>query len=161
MKLRRRHAEVVAAIRDTTQLLPEFWRRSDVGPRDPARLLIDVNLRERFRGPIVKAGYLAAKLRVLLRACLVQATARQLDDLAGAGAVIPGRCGCAGRMQRDDLTASARLVRGYLADAVQNISLLRNMALQQALRAGIETRIVLRNTEPTAELDRGWRNDVG
>src|SRR5258708_14531640 len=65
MKLRRRHAKVVATIRDT-RLLPEFWRRSDVGARDPARLLINVNWRKRFRRAIVKAGSPSPQLRNLL-----------------------------------------------------------------------------------------------
>src|SRR5947207_11764539 len=116
MELRRRKVLVAAGIRDG-QLLAEFWRRSDVGPRDSAQLLITVNLRERFRGPIVKAGYPSAKLRVLLRADLVHASARQIGDLAGAGTVIPGGRGCAGRIQRDDLTALAELVRTQLAQA--------------------------------------------
>src|SRR6202043_2297086 len=98
MKLCRRKALVAAGIHDT-QLLPELWRRNDVGPRDPAQLLITANLRERFRRPVVKAGYPSAKLRILLHACLAQAAARQIDDLAGAGTVIAGRGGCAGRMQ--------------------------------------------------------------
>ena len=89
MKLGRGKVLVAAAIRDT-QLLAEFRRRNDVGPRDPAQLLITVNLRERFRRPVVKAGYPSAKLRILLLACLVQTTARQIDDLAGADSVIPG-----------------------------------------------------------------------
>src|SRR3954468_14870301 len=108
MGLRRRKALVVAGIRDT-QLLAEFWRRNDVGPRDSAQLRIAVNLRERFRRPVVKAGDPAAKL--LLRADLVHAGARQIDDLAGAGAVIAGGRGLAGRRQREDLTALVELVR--------------------------------------------------
>src|SRR5437899_8958550 len=192
MELRRRKVLVAAGIRDG-QLLAEFWRRSDVGPRDSAQLLITVNLRERFRRPIVKPGYPSAKLRVLLRADLVHTSVRQIDDLARVGTVIPGgggcagriqcddltamaelvctqlaqagaviagRCGCAGRIQRDDLAALAELVRTQLANAVQTISLLRTMTLQQALRANIETGIALRNTETTTELDRGRRDDV-
>ena len=89
MELGRGKALVVAGIRDA-QLLPELWRRNDVGPRDPAQVLIAVNLRERFRRPVVEAGYSAAKLRIQRRVHLVQATARQIDDLAGADSVIPG-----------------------------------------------------------------------
>ena len=59
VKLRRRKVLVTAGIRDG-QLLVEFWRRNDVGPRDPAQLPITVNLRERFSRPIVKAGYRSA-----------------------------------------------------------------------------------------------------
>src|SRR5258708_27045081 len=159
MELGRGKALVVAGIRDA-QLLPELWRRNDVGPRDPAQLLIAVNLRERFRRPVVKAGYPSAKLRILLRVDLVHPSARQIDDLAGAGTVIPGSSVCAGRIQRDDLTAVAELVAADLADVVQTISLLRTMTLQQALRAEIEARIALRNAETSTELDRGRRDDV-
>src|SRR5207247_2095591 len=121
VKLRRRKVLVAAGIRDA-QLLVEFWRRNDVGPRDPAQLLITVKLRERFSRPIVKAGYPSAKLRILLRAYLVHTSARQIDDLAGAGTVIPGGRGCAGRIQCDDLTALAELVGTQLAQAGAVIS---------------------------------------
>src|SRR5258705_5548885 len=184
MELGRRKALVAAGIRHT-QLLAEFWRRYDVGPRNPARLLIE--FRERFRRPVVKAAY-AAKLRVLLCADLVHTGARQIDDLAGAGAVVPGGHGCAGRrqredltalaelvyarfaqagavipscsgrIQRDDLTALAELVGTQLAEARQTAPLLRTMT--QALRAGIEAGIALRNTETATELDRGRPDDV-
>src|SRR5258706_9112453 len=120
MKLRRRKALVTTGIGDA-QLLPELWRANDVGPRD-AELLIAVNLRERFRRAVVKAGYPSAKLRILLRVDLVHPSARQVDDLAGVGAVIPGGCGFAGRRQREDLTALAELVHAQLAQAGAVIS---------------------------------------
>src|SRR5260370_32875314 len=130
MELGRGKALVVAGIRDA-QLLPELWLRNDVGPRDPAQLLIAVNLRERFRRPLVKAGDPSAKLRIQRRGHLVQATARRIDDLAGASTVIPGSSGCAGRIQRDDLTAIAELGSADLAHALQTVSFLRAMTLQQ------------------------------
>src|SRR5260370_3613350 len=77
MNLRRGKALVSAGIRDA-QLLPELWRRNDVGPRAPAQLLIAVNLRERFQRPLVKAGYSSAKLRIQRRVHLVQANARSI-----------------------------------------------------------------------------------
>src|SRR5260370_31240011 len=63
-------------------------------------------------------------------------------------------------MQGDDLAAIAELVAADLAEAVQAVSLLRTMTLQQALAAGIEARIALRNTETATERDRGRRDDV-
>jgi len=55
----------------------------------------------------------------------------------------------------------AELVRAWPADAVQNVSLLRAMALHQALRARIKGGMVPGNTEATPELDRGRRDDMG
>src|SRR5260370_29292109 len=63
-------------------------------------------------------------------------------------------------MQGDDLAAIAELVAADLAEAVQTVSLLRTMTLQQALATEIEARIALRNTETATELDRGRRDDV-
>src|ERR1700730_17158615 len=79
MKLR--HPEIVSAIGEGA-LVPES-----------IRLLIDVGLRERFCRPLVNMGHFRPKLR-MLRICLVQAGAGQIDDLAGiavAGSVGAGR----------------------------------------------------------------------
>src|SRR6266404_6904622 len=189
MERRRCKALAAAGIRDA-QLLPELWRRIDVGARD-SQLLIAANLRERFRRPVVKAGYASAKPRILLGADLVHTGARQIDDLAGAGVVIPGGRGCAGRIQRHDLTALAELVHAQLAQAAAVVPGRRGCAgriqrddltafaelvyadLAEARQtvgllrtmilqqaARFEAGITLRDAETTTELDRGRRDDV-
>jgi hypothetical protein len=111
--------EVAPGIHGTWPLL-ESRRGSDTGPRYARRLLLNVNLRERFDWPIVSADYHSIKLRIRRRTNPVQATARQIDDLAGA--VIPGCSGCAGRLQRDDLAANDPSIKSITWRASGNAS---------------------------------------
>src|SRR6267154_3311660 len=79
MKLRRREAEVATS-----------RRPAEVGPRHVHRHLMNANLRERFRRPMVDAAYLSIKLRILQRVGFVQTTDRQIVDLAGSGVIASG-----------------------------------------------------------------------